>query len=331
MAAGAQRARRLDPHQVVRGRGHRALFQRFALRPAHQIALVRLLRRQQIAGVLVGRIHQRVFPGLEQDGDDRVIEERVRNLHVASAAHARENRIGLKARGAQHGDQQAGLVAANAVLLLEGEAYVVGFEAGPVLFRRHAHVADGLGDVIEKSLGPIHAGGPARGELGDLFPQLGRHRVEVGLREVPVPPRNSLPVGQRAHPQALQDDLIRRHRGLVIHARDVVDLPGVHMAAVVGGAAGGRHRAGNLIADRDLLEVLRRRRRDLDAQVADEAPAFEQAALGVFPVDDRAHDRLPRDGVDQVARGKLRDVHLENARVGVIDVDLHLLVVDRLL
>ena len=90
--------------------------------PADQITLVAIVGGQQIARVLVGRVHEDVFALGQFHADDGVVEKRIGHFLVQLRADIDQHRIGVQSRHPQHRHQQRRLVPANAVFLVEGHA-----------------------------------------------------------------------------------------------------------------------------------------------------------------------------------------------------------------
>ena len=121
-----------------------------------------------------------------------MVEVGLDDLLVHLVAGVDEDREGLLAGEVEHGDEERGLVAADAVALGEGECDVVWLVAGRVVLDGDAHVADFLGDEGEDGADDVVLVGEFAGELGDLGLHFGRG-LEVWLAEPPVPGGDVLP------------------------------------------------------------------------------------------------------------------------------------------
>ena len=98
-----------------------------------------------------------------------------------------DDRVGLKARLAQHRNEQGGFVAADAVAVGEGQADIVRLVARRFVLDRDAHVADLLRDEIEQVFDLLLRVFGARGQLLHFLKHVRGDGVQVRFAEIPVP------------------------------------------------------------------------------------------------------------------------------------------------
>ena len=260
-----------------------------------------------------------------------MVEIGVRNFRVPAGAHADEHGISLQARFPQHGDKQGRFVPANTVFFAKSRFDVVWLKARPVFFRGQTHVADFIGDMIKDGLDAGCLIGHAGRQGFHFLLHLLVRGLEVWLAQIPIPFGNRFPIARGADQQALQSHFVRRHGRFVKHARNMVDLPVMDGAAIGVGRCCVFDRAGNLIAQGDALQRPFPRGMDFVRDVPDITGAFKDIFVGEFARNNGALNGLAGDGMDDIANFHLGNVHPQEPVVGVIDIHLHLAVIDRLL
>ena len=91
------------------------------------------------------------------------------------------------------------------------------------------------------------------------------------------------------------------------------------------------HRAGHRISQSDAFERALCRRVNLVRNVADVAAAFKHAFLRELTWNDRPLGGLARDRMDDIADFQCRNINAQHLHVRVVDIHLHLALVDGLL
>lgn len=294
MANGSVSASRVRPRRSAdggNGRGEEA----FAPGARHEVRLVREVGGQQVLRRFVRRIHQEVARGGARHGDDGVVEVRRGDLGVHLRTGVDEDGVGLHAREAQEGDEQRGLVAADAVAVLEGESDVVRLVAGRVVLQREAHVADLLGDEPEEGANPFVLRPTRLRQRADGVRHRGRRAGEVGGAEVPVPARDGGPAGNRREAQRLHGAREGRHVRLGEGLRHVAGGPGEQTAPIGEGAVRrARHRVRAGPAHGGVDEREAGGRVDGDDGREDRSRLFEEGRIRPRP----PHPGLPRTAPD---------------------------------
>ena len=221
-----------DFHHVLFGGRDGGDAEVFAFRRADDDAAVAEIGGEELFRGFVGGIHEDVFAALATHGGDGVVEVGERIFRILQRSGVDEHGICVDVGHAEHGDEEAGLVAADAVAVVEREGDVVRLVAGGVLFKRDAHVADFLRDELEDGLDLLVFILRVFAELLDFRDDF--RSVDEMLRvDFPEPLGDFLPAGGGADAKALHDARKRRHVRLGEHARDILHRPFVEDAAVL--------------------------------------------------------------------------------------------------
>ena len=241
------------------GHGH----ERFAFRPADEVAGVRFVGRNEILLGLGRRVHDDVFALLVNDGVDGVVEPGVGRILVFLGTDQDEDGIRFQTGHAVQGAKQRGLVAADAVAVLEGYLDVVRLIAGGDGLGREAAVADLLGDPAVKRFGFLPYRLLAFRQLFGERLHLGSCRGHSRFAKINVPLGDLLPARNGAEIISLAGDVEGRHGGFREDLGNVADFPAV-VDGVVGFLFLLHYGAGDLEALGDVSQRFRFRGVDFD-------------------------------------------------------------------
>ncbi len=252
-----------------------------------------------------------------------MVEPRLGNVGVFFWADVDENGIRVESAEAKHGDQQGGLVAADAVAVVESQRDIVRLIAGGFVFDGDAHVADVLRDKAEDGLNLFLAVGDVFRKFPNLGNHFGRGGIEARLGEFPIPFRKAFPVGNGAEQNALNHRVARRHPRFGEHARNVADFPAVENPVsnfLFRGADG----FFNFVAQRDVFQRKPSGCVDFINGVNDGLGIFQNEPVrpGV------GHDgfgALAGVGItEDIADSKVWNTESNRFLIGVVDVGIHL-------
>ncbi len=228
--------RRFGYDRVRLGRHDAGGPQVFAVRTRHEIGPPVEIGGQQILAGLVRRVHEdvAVFPVRVLDSDDRMVEVGGRDFGVHLLPDLDKHRVGLIAGDAEEGDEQSGLVAADAVAVVEGDVHVMRRIAGGLVFHREPHVAHFLRDKV---VDLAHVASQFRD-----FVRHGRRRFRQMRRAQPPIPRGKFPPrGECGSADALDLRIERGHVGLGEDLGRIRGDPRMHDRPVRPGFLGGGH------------------------------------------------------------------------------------------
>ena len=116
----------------------------FAFGAGDDVAHVLEVGGEDVFGVFVGGVHEDIFALIVEGGGDGVVEEGLRDFFVFFGTGHDDDGEGVDASDAEHGGEEGGFIAADAVAVFEGDGDIVGFIAGGFFFGGDAHVADFL-------------------------------------------------------------------------------------------------------------------------------------------------------------------------------------------
>ena len=180
---------------------------------------------------LVRGVHEPVAVRTLLHGHDGVVEIGPRHLGVHLRAHVDEHGVGADAGDAQEHGQERGLVAADAVAVLERDVHVVRLVAGRAVLEGEPHVADLLRHELEHGAELRLVRGASRNEAAHLVRHRRRGGGEVRRAEAPVPARDGGPVLRRGEADRLHARGERRHVRLGERLRHVAHVPPQERAA----------------------------------------------------------------------------------------------------